>query len=63
MQEQDTRNELEVANEALVMTYLNFLKYAEHHCNADQDPLDVADHVFYVWYKVACETNADEQEQ
>lgn len=63
MQKQDARNELEIANETLVMTYLNFLKYAEHHCNANQDPLDVTDHIFYVWYKVACETNVDEQEQ
>lgn len=63
MAEETTRNELEVANETLIMTYLNFLKYAEHHCNVNQDPIAVADHVFYAWYKVACETNADEQEQ
>lgn len=43
----------------MIMTYLNLLKYAEHHCNPDQDPMAVADHVFYIWYKVA----SDAQDQ
>lgn len=57
MQEQDTRNELEVANESMVMTYLNMLKYAEYHCNDSQDPMTIADHVFMCWYKAVSELN------
>lgn len=57
MQEQDSRNELEVANESMVMTYLNMLKYAEHHCNENQDPVTVTDHVFMCWYKAVSELN------
>lgn len=45
------RNDLEVANETMVMTYLNILKYAEHHCNKDQDPYKIADHVFTGYMK------------
>ena len=55
MAEETAKNELEIANEAIIMTYLNFLKYAEHHCNPDQDPTEVANYVFYVWYKVVSE--------
>lgn len=55
MAEETAKNELEIANEAMIMTYLNFLKYAEHHCNPDQDPTEVANYVFYVWYKVVSE--------
>ncbi len=64
MAEETAKNELEIANEAMIMTYLNFLKYAEHHCNPDQDPTEVTNYVFYVWYKVASEINAmDDQAQ
>ena len=51
-QEIDTaRNDLEIANETMVMTYLNILKYANHHCEENQDPYKIADHVFTSWIK------------
>lgn len=42
----ETRNELEVGNEAAVMMYLNILKYAKHHCPEDEDPYEITDRVF-----------------
>ena len=51
MQEKNTRNDLEIANETMVMTYLNILKYANHHCEKNQDPYKIADHVFTSWIK------------
>lgn len=53
MPENTTRNDIEIANESMVMTYLNILKYAKHHClNSEEDPYDIADHVFINWLKV-----------
>ena len=49
----EQRNELEVANETMVMNYLNILKYAKHHCAKNQDPYKIADHVFAIWMKTA----------
>ncbi|RVU73596.1 hypothetical protein [Lactobacillus xujianguonis] len=45
------RNDLEIANETMVMTYLNILKYVNHHCEKNQDPYKIADHVFTNWIK------------
>lgn len=45
------RNDLEIANETMVMTYLNILKYAKHHCEDNQDFYKIADHVFTDWLK------------
>lgn len=45
------RNDLEIANETMVMTYLNILKYAEHHCSEGQEPYKIADHVFTGYMK------------
>ena len=42
----ETRNELEVGNETMVMMYLNILKYAKHHCSNDEDPYEITDRVF-----------------
>lgn len=42
----ETRNELEVGNEAAVMMYLNILKYAKHHCPEDEDHYEITDRVF-----------------
>lgn len=42
----ETRNELEVGNEAAVMMYLNILKYTKHHCSGNEDPYEIADRVF-----------------
>lgn len=53
MPENTTRNDIEIANESMVMTYLNILKYAKHHyLNSEEDPYDIADHVFINWLKV-----------
>lgn len=45
------RNDLEIANETMVMTYLNILKYANYHCEENQDPYKITDHVFTSWIK------------
>lgn len=42
----ETKNELEVGNEAAVMMYLNILKYAKHHCPEDEDPYEITDRIF-----------------
>ena len=42
----ETRNELEVGNETMVMMYLNILKYAKHHCSENEDPYEITDRVF-----------------
>lgn len=46
MQERNARNDLEIANEAMAMTCLNILKYANHHCEENQDPYEITDRIF-----------------
>lgn len=41
----ETRNEIEVNNESMVMMYLNILKYAQHHCPDDVDPYEITDRI------------------
>lgn len=40
------RTEQEIGDEALVMSYLDILKYAKHHCPADEDPYEITDRIF-----------------
>ena len=46
MQEKKTRTETEMGDEALVMTYLDILKYAKHHCPDGEDPYEITDRIF-----------------
>lgn len=46
MQEKKTRTEAEMGDEALVMAYLDILKYAKHHCPDGEDPYEITDHIF-----------------
>lgn len=40
------RTETEMGDEALVMSYLDILKYAKHHCPDGEDPYEIADRIF-----------------
>ena len=40
------RTEQEIGDEALVMSYLDILKYEKHHCPADEDPYEITDRIF-----------------
>lgn len=55
----EQRNDLEIANETMVMIYLNILKYAKHHCAKSEDPWEVADRVFTGYMKALMENNQD----
>lgn len=57
MQEKNTRNDLEIANETMVMTYLNILKYAKYHCPDDEDPYEITDRIFIDMLKANGENN------
>lgn len=46
MQEKNTRTEIEMGDEALVMSYLDILKYAKHHCPDGEDPYEITDRIF-----------------
>lgn len=46
MQEKNTRTETEMGDEALVMSYLDILKYAKHHCPDGEDPYEITDRIF-----------------
>lgn len=46
MQEKKTRTEAEMGDEALVMTYLDILKYAKYHCSDGEDPYEITDRIF-----------------
>lgn len=35
-----------MGDEALVMAYLDILKYAKHHCPDGEDPYEITDHIF-----------------
>lgn len=35
-----------MGDEALVMTYLDILKYAKHHCSDSEDPYEITDRIF-----------------
>lgn len=60
--QETTRNDIEIANESMVMTYLNILKYAKHHClNSEEDPYDIADHVFINWLKVTISSSQEQE--
>lgn len=43
MAEKSTRSELEIGDEALVMSYLDILKYAKYHCPDDEGPYEITD--------------------
>lgn len=40
------RTEQEIGDEALVMSYLDILKYAKHHCPDSEDPYEITDRIF-----------------
>ena len=44
--QETTRTETEMGDEALVMSYLDILKYAKHHCPDGEDPYEITDHIF-----------------
>ena len=60
--QETTRNDIEIANESMVMAYLNILKYAKHHClNSEEDPYDIADHVFINWLTVTISSSQEQE--
>ena len=40
------RTEQEIGDEALVMSYLDILKYDKHHCPDSEDPYEITDRIF-----------------
>lgn len=44
--QETTRTEAEMGDEALVMSYLDILKYAKHHCPDGEDPYEITGHIF-----------------
>lgn len=44
--QETTRTEAEMGDEALVMSYLDILKYAKHHCPDSEDSYEITDHIF-----------------
>lgn len=44
--QETTRTEAEMGDEALVMSYLDILKYAKHHCPDGEDLYEITDHIF-----------------
>lgn len=44
--QETTRTEAEMGDEALVMSYLDILKHAKHHCPDSEDPYEITDHIF-----------------
>ena len=51
------RTEAEMGDEALVMAYLDILKYAKYHCPDDEDPFEITDRIFIDMLKANGENN------
>ena len=51
------RTEQEIGDEALVMIYLDILKYAKHHCPDSEDPYEITDRIFIDMLKANGENN------
>lgn len=49
--------EMEIGDEALVMSYLDILKYAKYHCPDDEDPYEITDRIFIDMLKANGENN------
>lgn len=48
---------MEIGDEALVMSYLDILKYAKYHCPDDEDPYEITDRIFIDMLKANGENN------